>query len=167
VYSAVLLGAALCVSISIAADMMADLKTGFIVGGVPRRQQIWELVTAPLGPAITMLTLLIIVGANMKSVGVPIGPGTPTVAPQAQALQAVIMGVQGGEMPYALYGLGVVLGALLGLGAFPGLGVLIGLSMYLPVIYIFTYGVGCIANIVTGAIRSAGRRSGAFHSARG
>jgi uncharacterized oligopeptide transporter (OPT) family protein len=156
VYSAVLLGAALCVSISIASDMMADLKTGYIVGAVPRRQQLWELITVPIGPAITMLTLLIIAGANMKSIGIPIGPGTPTVAPQAQALQAVITGVQGGEMPYALYGLGAGLGVLLGMGAFSGLGVLIGLSIYLPVIYIFTYGIGCIVNIITGRIM--GRR---------
>ena len=79
------------------------------------------------------------------------GPGTPTVAPQAQALQAVITGVQGGEMPYALYGMGTLMGALLGIGIFPGLGVLVGLSMYLPFIYIATYGIGCLANIGVGA----------------
>ena len=45
-------------------------------------------------------------------------------------------------MPYAIYGMGAVVGALLGLGAFPGLGVLVGLSMYLPFMYIATYGVG-------------------------
>ena len=59
-------------------------------------------------------------------------------------MQAVITGVQGGEMPYALYGFGALIGALLGLGAFSGLGVLVGLSMYLPFEAIATYGVGCI-----------------------
>ena len=68
----------------------------------------------------------------------------PATAPQAQALQAVITGVQGGEMPYALYGFGALLGVLLGLGAFPGLGVLVGLSMYLPIKYVLTYGLGCL-----------------------
>lgn len=153
VVSAVLMGAALCVAISCASDMMADLKTGYIVGGVPRRQQVWEIITAAIGPVITMATIVLIAGVNTRQFGVPIGPGTPTVAPQAQALQAVITGVQGGEMPYTLYGLGAALGALLGLGAFAGLGVLVGLSMYLPFYYILTYGIGCVANMVVGRIK--------------
>lgn len=59
-------------------------------------------------------------------------------------------------MPYALYGLGALLGALLGLGAFAGLGVLVGLSMYLPFVYISTYGLGCILNIVIGKVKGRG-----------
>ncbi len=153
VLSAVLIGAALCVAISLAADMMADLKTGYIVGASPRRQQMVEMATAAIGPVITMATIVLIASVNMKQVGVPIGPGTATVAPQAQALQAVIQGVQGGQMPYALYGLGAILGGLLGLGAFSGLGVLVGLSMYLPIIYILTYGIGCVLNIVIGRVK--------------
>jgi uncharacterized oligopeptide transporter (OPT) family protein len=147
VAGAVLIGAAMCVAISCAADMMQDLKTGHLVGAQPRRQQIVELASTGVGPVITMATILLIVAANMTSVGRPIGPGTPTVAPQAQALQAVITSVQGGEVPYALYGFGAVLGVFLGLGSFAGLGVLVGLSMYLPIIYILTYGVGCLINM--------------------
>jgi uncharacterized oligopeptide transporter (OPT) family protein len=153
VVSAVLIGAALCVAITCASDMMGDLKTGYLVGAQPRRQQVLEVATAVIGPLITMATLVLIVGANMAQTGIPIGPGTPTEAPQAQALRAVVVGVQGGEMPYALYGLGALLGILLGLGAFPGLGVLVGLSMYLPFMYILTYGVGCVANLVVGRIQ--------------
>jgi uncharacterized oligopeptide transporter (OPT) family protein len=156
VVGAVLLGAALCVAITCAADMMGDLKTGYLVGSQPKRQQIVEIASAGLGPIICMLVLATIVAVNMKSTGIPIGPGTPTVAPQAQALQAVITGVQGGEMPYALYGFGALLGALLGLGAFPGLGVLVGLSMYLPFIYISTYGLGCVINMIV--VKAKGTR---------
>jgi uncharacterized oligopeptide transporter (OPT) family protein len=148
VLTAVMLGAALCVAIGCAADMMADLKTGFIVGAQPRRQQILEIASVAIGPVVTMATIVLIANANMAEAGVPLGPGTDTVAPQAQALQAVISGVQGGDQPYALYGFGALLGVLLGLGAFAGLGVLVGLSMYLPVIYILTYGVGCVANML-------------------
>lgn len=155
VVGAVLLGAALCVATTCAADMMADLKTGYLVGAKPKRQQFVELCTAWMGPLISMGTLLLIVEANRRSFGVPIGPGTQTTAPQAQALQAIIQGIQGGEMPYALYVAGAVLGAGLGLGPIAGLGVLVGLSMYLPAKYIMTYGLGCIANMVVGKI--AGR----------
>ncbi len=148
VLGAVLIGAALCVAITCAADMMADLKTGYLVGGVPKRQQTVELIFTGIGPVITMVVLLVIVVGNQAKFGVPIGPGTDTSAPQAQALQAIITGGQGGAMPYALYGFGTILGALLGLGAFSGLGVLVGLSMYLPFYYIATYGLGCVINMI-------------------
>ncbi len=144
VVGAVLIGAALCVAITLASDMMQDLRTGHLVGAKPKRQQIIEMCVVWIGPAITMATILIISEGNLKLYGVAMGPGTPTAAPQAQALQAVITGVQGGELPYALYGFGALLGALLGLGAFSGLGVLVGLSMYLPFYYIATYGIGCV-----------------------
>ena len=39
VVGAVLLGAALCVAITCAADMMGDLKTGYLVGSQPKRQR--------------------------------------------------------------------------------------------------------------------------------
>ena len=155
VLGAVLIGAALCVAITCAADMMADLKTGYLVGSVPKRQQTVELIFTGIGPIITMSVLLVIVVGNQAKFGVPIGPGTDTSAPQAQALQAVITGVQGGAMPYALYAFGTILGALLGLGAFSGLGVLVGLSMYLPFAYIATYGVGCVINIIVSKIKGA------------
>jgi uncharacterized oligopeptide transporter (OPT) family protein len=151
--AAVMLGACLCVAIAAASDMMTDLKTGHLVGAQPRRQQILEIFAAMIGPVISMGTLLAIVYRNNLAYGVPIGEGTDTVAPQAQALQAVIRGVQGGEMPYALYGFGALLGVLLGLGSFPGLGVLVGLSMYLPIKYVLIYGVGCLANMAVARIK--------------
>jgi len=150
VVGAVMIGAALCVAVTLAADMMADLRTGHLVGAIPRRQQVTEISVVAIGPVVAMLVVLIIAQANMAQGGPALGPGAPNgaIAPQAQALQAVIIGVQGGQMPYALYGFGAFLGALLGLGAFSGLGVLIGLSMYLPFIYIATYGIGCVANML-------------------
>lgn len=148
VLGAVLIGASLCVAITCASDMMGDLKTGHLVGSQPRRQQIVELIATGIGPVITMAVLVVITQVNLQSSGAPIGPGTDTTAPQAQALQAVILGVQGGEMPYALYGFGSLLGLLLGLGSFAGLGVLVGLSMFLPFFYIATYGIGCVLQIV-------------------
>ncbi len=168
VTGSVLIGAAMCVAITCAADMMQDLKTGYMVGAIPKRQQSMELLLTGLGPPITMATLILIAATNMRATsgepvpeveprtaqtteevatGKPMGPGTKTEAPQAQALQAVILGVQGGDIPYALYGCGSVLGVLLGVAAFPSLGVLIGLSMYLPIAYILTYGVGCLINM--------------------
>jgi uncharacterized oligopeptide transporter (OPT) family protein len=158
VVGAVMIGAALCVAVTLASDMMSDLRTGHLLGSIPRRQQVAELSVVAIGPVVAMIVVLIIAQANVAQGGPALGPGAPNgaIAPQAQALQAVITGVQGGQMPYALYGFGALLGALLGLGAFSGLGVLIGLSMYLPFIYIATYGVGCVANMVVTRVK--GRR---------
>ncbi|MCA9290879.1 MAG: OPT/YSL family transporter [Phycisphaerales bacterium] len=155
VVGAVLIGAALCVAITLAADMMGDLKTGYLVGAKPRRQQAAELAVVWIGPVVAMFTILLIANANLAAGGPAMGTGAPlgTTAPQAQALQTIITGMQGGEMPYALYGGGALLGALLGLGAFPGLGVLVGLSMYLPFMYISTYGVGCIINMIVTRVK--------------
>ncbi len=155
VLAGVLLGATLCVAITIASDMMQDLKTGHLVGATPRKQQLLELSFTGIGPIVSMITILIIAAANMEKFGVAIGPGTDTTAPQAQALAAVITGVQGGEMPYLLYGAGAALGILLGFGAFAGLGVLVGLSMYLPFEYILTYGIGCLINMAV--VKTKGR----------
>jgi len=155
VQGAVLIGAALCVAVTCASDMMHDLKTGHLVGGIPKRQQAAELITAALGPIISLGVLMIIVAANTTKMGggPGIGPGTDTTAPQAQALQAVIEGVQGGNVPYALYAVGSLLGIGLGVGVFPGLGVLVGISMYLPFHYILTYGLGCLANMFLGRLK--------------
>lgn len=153
VVAAVMIGAALCVAIAAAADMMADLKTGYLVGAQPRRQQVLELVATIIGPLISMLTLYIIVSSNLTKVGIPLGDGTATTAPQAQALQRVIESFQGGQLPFVLYITGAIMGVILGIGAFPGLGVLVGLSMYLPLEYILAYGLGCVANMLVGWIK--------------
>lgn len=142
VLASVLLGVALCTAITLAADMMGDLKTGYLVGSKPIKQQGIELVVVGFGPAISMLTVLLIASTNeLGSVDVP--------AAQADALKSVILGVQGGDLPYALYGMGGLMGVLLGIGGFAGLGVLVGLSVYLPFIYIATYGVGCVLSMFT------------------
>jgi uncharacterized oligopeptide transporter (OPT) family protein len=153
VLGAVLIGAALCVAISLAADMMQDLKTGHLIGAKPIRQQGLELALVAIGPMVTMAVLMLIVEVNRKTYGVPIGPPTKESAPQAQALQTVIIGVQGGALPYMLYGVGAVMGVLLGLGAFSGLGVLVGLSMYLPFDAIATYGIGCVIAVTVAKIK--------------
>jgi uncharacterized oligopeptide transporter (OPT) family protein len=155
IIGAVMIGAALCVAITLASDMMQDLKSGHLIGGIPRRQQLAEIGVVWIGPIVAMLVLVVIAETNVKAGGPAMGPGAPNgaVAPQAQALQAVIESVRGGEAPYMLYGVGALLGALLGMGAFSGLGVLIGLSMYLPFHFIATYGIGCIVQMLVSKVK--------------
>ncbi len=130
-------GAACCVAMSQAADMMTDLKTGYLVGSRPIMQQWTQLAVAWIGPPISLVTLYYV----WKAYGI----GTDKVpAPQAQALQAAILGISGGGAPVLRYLSGAVVGGVLTGAVGGGMGVLVGLSMYIPFHYILPYGLGCI-----------------------
>jgi len=146
---AVLIGAAVCVAIAQGADMMSDLKTGFLVGSKPVRQQATQLGLAWLGPGVSVLTVYLI----WTTVG--FGAGTDIPAPQAETLKSIIEAFQGSAVPYEQYAIGGLVSAVLTLATGGGLGVLVGLSMYLPMMYVLTYGVGCLLAI--GAERRLGR----------
>ena len=49
--TALMVGTAVCIAASIAGDTSQDLKTGFILGATPRRQQIGELIGVVTSPA--------------------------------------------------------------------------------------------------------------------
>ncbi|MEM9413055.1 MAG: OPT/YSL family transporter, partial [Planctomycetota bacterium] len=66
IVSCLVVGAAICLAISQASDMMLDLKSGYLVGGVPKRQQIAQFVGAWLGP-IVVFGLLFILEASANA----------------------------------------------------------------------------------------------------
>ena len=61
---AVTVGAAICVATSMCADMMADLKTGYLIGSRPARQQVAQIATCWIGPAVSVGTVLLLWNAN-------------------------------------------------------------------------------------------------------
>jgi len=147
---AVLIGAAVCVAIGQGADMMADLKTGFLVGAKPVRQQATQLALAWVGPGVSVLTVYLV----WETVG--FGAGTKIPAPQAETLKSIIEAFQGAGVPTEQYLIGGIVSAILTLATGGGLGVLVGLSMYLPMMYVLTYGIGCVLAIA--AEGTVGRR---------
>jgi uncharacterized oligopeptide transporter (OPT) family protein len=148
VIPAVLIGAAVCVAITECADMMQDLKTGSMVGGQPIKQQMIELSVSWLGPAVCLATISLLATSNITKFGVPFGPGTDMPAPQAAALEGVINTIRGGDAPVEMYSMGGIIGILLSLSGMAGLGVLVGLSMYLPLMYLLPYGLGCLIQML-------------------
>ena len=142
----VLIGVTVCVATAQCADMMQDLKTGFLVGGIPVKQQIVQLCVAWIGPLVAVTTGAIVWIFGSGSPG--FGPGTTLPAPQADALQSMIDGVISGNAPYLKYLSGGLLGAALSVLPIGGLGVLIGLSMYLPFFITLGYGIGCVCNMI-------------------
>ncbi|MCP4503078.1 MAG: peptide transporter [Deltaproteobacteria bacterium] len=142
VLASMVVGVAVCVAIGQGADMMQDLKTGFMIGGKPVKQGIAQFAATWMGPIITMGALYFFWSTGPNGTG-GFGPGTPLPAPQAGALMGIVEGLSTGNIPVDKYAFGATLGVVLGTAPVAGLGVLIGLAMYLPFYITLGYGVGC------------------------
>jgi uncharacterized oligopeptide transporter (OPT) family protein len=59
-FASILIGVAVCVAIAQCADMMQDLKTGYLIGGIPVRQQWVQIAVAWIGPIVAMATLAVL-----------------------------------------------------------------------------------------------------------
>ena len=142
IVSSIIVGAAMCVAMSQATDLMLDLKTGYLVGGIPRKQQIAQFLGTWLGPLVIMALILILHRAY--------GLGTDRLpAPQGQALASMIDGILGGEVPVQKYMAGAGIGAILSASGIGGLGILVGLGFYLPFNIVLTYTIGTVLRVWT------------------
>ncbi len=140
IVASVVVGAAICVAIAQAGDMMLDLKSGYLVGASPKRQQIGQFAATWLGPIIVMVLIFVLHEAyTLGSAKLP--------APQGRALASMIEGVTGGNVPLYRYGAGAGLGFILSLSGLGGIGVMIGLGFYMPFLIALTYTIGNLARI--------------------
>jgi putative OPT family oligopeptide transporter len=141
VVSAIMVGAAACVAMSQATDLMLDLKTGYLVGATPRQQQYGQFLGAWLGPILIMILIFVLHEAY--------GLGSDKLpAPQGQALASMVNGIIGGDVPSQKYLAGAGLGALLSLAS-PGLGITVGLGFYLPFSIVLTYSIGTLLRVIS------------------
>ncbi|NVJ50145.1 MAG: OPT/YSL family transporter [Gammaproteobacteria bacterium] len=140
IVASVMVGAAVCVAMSQATDLMLDLKTGYLVGATPKMQQAGQFLGAWLGPIVIIVLIFILDKAS--------GLGSDALpAPQGQALASMVNGILGGDVPTEKYLAGAGLGALLSLAS-GGLGITAGLGFYLPFNIVLTYSVGTLLRIV-------------------
>jgi uncharacterized oligopeptide transporter (OPT) family protein len=144
---ALLMAVSVCVATSQGSDMMQDLKTGHLVGAIPRKQQITQLAVAWIGPVVSIITLVALSKKYLFG-------NDPLTAPQGQAIKAALeifvpppdadpVSQQVAAAIPLRYAAGAATGLLLTLGAGGGLGVVLGLSMYLPMSATLTYCLGC------------------------
>jgi putative OPT family oligopeptide transporter len=142
VVSSIIVGAAMCVAMAQATDLMMDLKTGYLVGAIPRKQQIAQFLGTWLGPLVIMALILVLHNAyELGSARLP--------APQGQALASMIQGILGGDVPVQKYMAGAGMGAILSASGIGGLGILVGLGFYLPFNIILTYTIGTVLRMLT------------------
>jgi putative OPT family oligopeptide transporter len=140
--SSMLVGAAICLAISQASDMMLDLKSGYLVGAIPRRQQLAQFVGAWLGPVIVIFLMILL--NNQYGIGSDQLP-----APQASALASVTEGILNDDVPVYRYVAGGGLGLMLAVSGLGGIGVLIALGFYMPFNIALTYTIGNILRMTT------------------
>ena len=107
-----------------AGDTSQDLKTGYIVGATPIKQQVGELI----GAVASALTI----GGVMMLLNKAWGFGEKEVsAPQATLMKSVVEGVMNENLPWMLIILGVVIAIVVEILQIPVLAFAIG--VYLPI----------------------------------
>jgi putative OPT family oligopeptide transporter len=145
IVSSIMVGAAMCVAMSQATDLMMDLKTGYLVGASPRKQQLAQFAGAWLGPIVIMGLILVLArqGEGFGSESLP--------APQGMALASMVEGILGSDVPVQQYVSGAALGAVLSATGIGGLGILVGLGFYLPFNIALTYMIGTALRLVADA----------------
>jgi putative OPT family oligopeptide transporter len=141
-------GTLVAVAASKAGDISQDLKTGFLVGATPAKQQLGQLIGAAFACWAVAGTVLLLGGAY--SFG-----SKEMAAPQAVLMKTVIEGVLSGELPWGLVltGTGIALSAML--CGVSGLAFAIG--VYLPLSSMLVIWVGgCVRALAERGGRAAG-----------
>lgn len=122
--SAIAIGSIICIVTAIAGDTSQDLKTGYILGATPKKQQIGEVmgvVASALAIGGTLYILDSAWGFGSNELG----------APQATLMKLIIEGVMGGNLPWGLVFIGVCIALVVELIGIPVLPFAIG--VYLPI----------------------------------
>ncbi len=121
--SAMTMGCVACCAICMAGTTAQDLKTGYILGATPMYQQIAEII----GVIIPSLAL----GYTIYILNQAYGIGSSVMpAPQATLMSMIVEGVISGDLPYALVGIGILLGFVMMILQIPVLPFALG--VYLP-----------------------------------
>lgn len=142
--SAIAIGSVICIVSAIAGDTSQDLKTGYLLGATPKKQQIGEIigvVAAALAIGGTLYLLDSAWGFGSNELG----------APQATLMKLIVEGVMGGNLPWGLVIIGVFIAVFVEIIGIPVLPFAIGI--YLPVHLNACIMVGGLVRLVLDKLR--------------
>ena len=123
---AISIGGIICIVAAIAGDASQDLKTGFIVGATPSKQQVGEIIGVVASSAAIGFVLYLLNEAW--------GYGTEKIpAAQATMMKMLVEGIMNEELPWAMILIGVFIAIVVEILKMPVMPFAVG--MYLP----FTY----------------------------
>lgn len=120
---AIAIGSVICIVAAMAGDTSQDLKTGYILGATPKKQQIGELIGAVVS-AFTIGGVLLLLDSAWEFGSAELS------APQATLMKMIVEGVMDGNLPWALVFIGVFIAIVIEILNISVLPVAIGL--YLP-----------------------------------
>ena len=136
--AAIAIGSVICIVAAIAGDTSQDLKTGYLLGATPKKQQIGELIgVVAAGLAIGGVLYLLNTAWGYGSAEVP--------APQATLMKMIVEGIMGGKLPWTLVFIGVFLAIGLEILRIPVMPFAIGL--YLPIYLNATIMIGGVVRM--------------------
>ncbi|MBQ8688723.1 MAG: oligopeptide transporter, OPT family [Ruminococcus sp.] len=122
--AAIAIGSIICIVAAISGDTSQDLKTGYLLGATPKKQQIGEI--------IGVVAAALAIGGTLYLLDSAWGFGTDELAaPQATLMKMIIEGVMSAELPWNLVFVGAFIAVLIEVIGIPVLPFAIG--VYLPV----------------------------------
>jgi len=122
--AAIAIGSIICIVAAISGDTSQDLKTGYLLGSTPKKQQIGEI--------IGVCAAALAIGGTLYLLDSAWGFGSAELgAPQATLMKMIIEGVMSAELPWNLVFVGAFIAILVEVIGIPVLPFAIG--VYLPV----------------------------------
>ncbi|MCP3047057.1 oligopeptide transporter, OPT family [Xanthomonas euvesicatoria pv. allii] len=104
--AAIMIGAVVCCAAAVGGDNLQDLKTGYLVGATPWKQQLML--------AIGAFSCALIMAPVLNLLAQAYGIGSKTLpAPQAMLMASVAKGLFGGQLPWAVIAIGAGVGAVI------------------------------------------------------
>ena len=121
---AIAIGSIICIIAAISGDTSQDLKTGYLLGATPKKQQIAEI--------LGVVSSAFAIGATLYLLDSAWGFGSAELgAPQATLMKMIIEGVMDANLPWNLVLIGVCIAVVVEIVGIPVLPFAIG--VYLPV----------------------------------
>lgn len=122
--TALTVGAIVCVALAVAGDISQDLKTGYLVGGTPWKQQVAMM--------IGVLVSGLVIGFILNVLNASYGLGSEQLpAPKAVLMRMIVEGIMAGNLPWDLIFIGVAAAIVFECLGLNSLTVAVGI--YLPV----------------------------------
>ncbi len=117
-----------CCACCVSGSLMQDLKAGYLLGGTPWKMELAEILSVAALAFFLMWPIIVLNQANLKTGGIG---GLELPAPQAGLMAQLAQGIVGGQMPWGLLLMGIMLGFAMILIQAPS-PMLIAVGMYLP-----------------------------------
>jgi putative OPT family oligopeptide transporter len=143
--------AVVCVSSAVAGELLQDFKVGYILGGTPRTIQIVELIAVVCASLVMYFPLMILHFGDIHAGGIGFG-SKALPAPQAGLMASLAQGIVGGNMPWALVVVGILMGVAMILLKVRS-PMLVAVGMYLPLATTFAIFVGGMIRWLTDSLR--------------